>query len=386
MKKHILLLTSAILTTVVFFTACQDFSNTDLGNVATLNLPNEAFDYQSLEFPDHISVSNGRDFSIDNDIILPNPNITNDGATLGRVLFYDPQLSINNSVSCASCHHQSRAFADGLQGSVGFGGEVTPRNSMAIVNPSINNNLFWDSRVQSLPDLILQPIQNHVEMGMEDLDILVKKLSATDYYPELFRKAYGSSNINTHGIADAMAQFLGSMKSVNSKFDQGVANNFANFTALENMGMTIFNSTNAQCSSCHAGGNFSAPDGPFDPYGGGSNGGSSRQGTTNIGLDLSTVDEGRGDGNFRIPTLRNISMTAPYMHDGRFASLEEVVEHYNSGVNAHPALDDKFKNTDGSPRRLGLTSIEKEALVAFLHTLTDKSFMEDEKFSNPFSK
>lgn len=386
MKKHILLLTSAILTTVVFFTACQDFGNTDIGNVATLNLPDEAFDYQSLEFPEHISVTSNKDLFFD-DVIAPNPTITNDGATLGRVLFYDPQLSINNSVACASCHHQSRAFADGLQGSVGFGGEVTPRNSMAIVNPSINNNLFWDSRVQSLPDLILQPIQNHVEMGMEDLDILVKKLSATDYYPELFRKAYGTSDVTTHGIANAMAQFLGSMKSVNSKFDQGIANNFENFTALENMGMTIFNSTNAQCSSCHAGGNFSAPDGPNDPYGGGgSNGGSSRQGTTNIGLDLSTVDEGRGDGNFRIPTLRNISMTAPYMHDGRFGSLEDVVEHYNSGVNAHPALDDKFKNSDGSPRRLGLTSIEKEALVAFLHTLTDESFMEDEKFSDPFSK
>ena len=385
MKKNLLFFTSAIIASALFFVACQDTGATEPGTIATLELPDQPFDYEGITFPAHFAGNSFVDLprSVSNQ---SNPNVTNAGATLGRVLFYDPQLSINNSVSCATCHDQARAFADGLQGSVGFGGKVTPRNSMALINPSINNNLFWDSRVQSLPELILEPIQNHVEMGMEDLDILTKKLAATDYYADLFKKAYGSSDVTRHAIADAMSQFLASMKSVNSKFDQGVQSDFANFSTLEKMGMDIFNSEVAQCSGCHAGGNFSAPDGPTGEYGGGGSfNGSSRGGATNIGLDLSTVDEGRGEGNFRIPSLRNISMTAPYMHDGRFLTLEDVVEHYNSGVQSHPNLDNKFKNPDGSPKRLNLTSIEKQALVAFLHTLTDKSLAEDVRFSDPFS-
>ena len=258
--------------------------------------------------------------------------------------------------------------------------------------------------MQSLPQLILEPIQNHIEMGMEDLQVLTRKLAASDYYPELFEKAYGDKQVTKNRIADAVSQFLGAMKSVDSKFDKGVQTNFRNFSAMERLGNDLFHSATLQCSSCHNGSNFSAPDFPGGEYGdGGSSftidehgnvididpnnfGEGGPAGTTNIGLDLVTKDEGRRDGNFRIPSLRNIALTAPYMHDGRFNTLAEVVEHYDNGVQAHPALDDKFKNPDGTIKRLNLTSVEKKALVAFLHTLTDESLITDERFSDPFRK
>ncbi len=408
MKKNVFILCSMIISGLIFFSACQDLS-VEQQFTGTPNLPLEVADYESIQFPAHFSFGIGVDSLFDNgffpNIINSgsqlNPPVTDHGATLGRVLFYDTQLSINNSVSCATCHDQSKAFADGITGSVGFAGKITPRNSMALVNPSMNNNLFWDSRVQSLPQLILEPIQNHIEMGMEDLNVLTKKLAATDYYPDLFAKAYGDKQVTKIRIADAVSQFLGAMKSVDSKFDKGVQNNFTNFTAMERLGFNIFHSEKNQCASCHNGSNFSAPDFPGGEYGGGGdsftidnegniidfNGnGEGRAGTTNIGLDLVAKDEGRGNGNFRIPSLRNIGLTAPYMHDGRFTTLAEVVEHYNSGVQAHPNLDDKFKNQDGTIKRLNLTSVEKQALVAFLHTLTDESLITDERFSNPFTK
>lgn len=401
MKKNVIILCTLIVSGLMFFSACQDLT-VDQPFSGTPNLPQQVADYESILFPDHFAIGTfgGPELPVLNSGSQLNPEVTNHGATLGRVLFYDPQLSINNSVSCASCHEQSKAFADGFTGSIGFGGKVTPRNSMAILNASISNNLFWDSRVQSLPQLILEPIQNHIEMGMEDLDILTKKLAASDYYPDLFEKAYGSQEVTKNRIADAVSQFLGAMKSVDSKFDKGINNNFSNFSSMERLGFTLFHSAKNNCASCHNGSNFSAPDGPGGEYGGGDSftidnegniidfngGGTGRAGTTNIGLDLVTKDEGRGDGNFRIPSLRNVGLTAPYMHDGRFSTLAEVVEHYNSGVQAHPNLDNKFKNEDGTIKRLNMTSVEKQALVAFLHTLTDESLITDQRFSNPFTK
>ncbi len=391
MIKRITLLTICFICTLFVFNACQVEQDIELKE-AKLNLPATAHTYaglpaqfKKLEFFNNngfiagIPDSDFQNHFIENPL---NPEITDDGATLGRVLFYDAKLSINNSISCASCHNQSLAFADGLSSSKGFGGKRTPRNAMAIVNIVTNRNLFWDSREQSAKGLILKPIQNHIEMGMESLADLETKIASTDYYPELFKKAYNSEQVTSEKIADAMAQFLCSMVSADSKFDQGFADDFNNFSTLEMVGKDLFFSERTQCSGCHAGANFSAPDQPGGEYG--SSGGENRRGTANIGLDLVSKDKGLENGKFRIPSLRNIALTAPYMHDGRFENLTAVIEHYDKGIQAHPELDDKFVSNTGEPVRMNLNSLEKQALIAFLNTLTDESFITDQRFSNPF--
>lgn len=392
MIKRITLITICLISTILVFNACQLNESIDLKE-AKLNLPTTTYTYSGLPaqfkklqfFNNNGFLSSTIDGDFQNSFIENplNPEITDDGATLGRVLFYDPKLSLNNSVACASCHNQSLAFADGLTSSKGFGGKTTPRNSMAIVNVVTNRNLFWDSREQSAKGLILRPIQNHIEMGMESLADLETKIATTDYYPELFKKAYNSEEVTSEKIADAMAQFLCSMVSADSKFDQGFEADFNNFSTLETLGKDLFFSAKTQCSGCHAGANFSAPDQPGGAYGGGF-GGENRKGAANIGLDLVTKDPGFENGKFRIPSLRNIALTAPYMHDGRFDNLEAVIEHYDKGIQAHPELDDKFISTSGEPVRLNLDALEKKALIAFLNTLTDESFITDERFSNPF--
>lgn len=311
----------------------------------------------------------------------PLPKITDHGATLGRVLFYDKRLSLNNAVSCASCHLQSAAFADNNRLSPGFQGKLTSRNSMAIVNPFMNQNLFWDSRTQTLNDLILQPVQHHVEMGMESLDYLHKKLAEEDFYPPLFEAAYGSSEITSERISDAVTQFLSSFASFNSKFDEAESNDGYTYSPLERRGREMFFGA-AKCSQCHAGPNLAAEDFPGGEYGG-TGGDLGARGTANIGLESQTIDPGF-NGQFRIPTLRNIELTGPYMHDGRFSTLMEVIDHYNDGVKNHPKLDDKLIGRNGLPQRLGLSAADKLALVEFLRTLTDHQLINDPRFSDPF--
>jgi cytochrome c peroxidase len=310
--------------------------------------------------------------------VRTNPAITNEAATLGRVLFYDPRMSLNNSVACGTCHHQDKAFADGLAVSTGFGGKITPRNAMAIINVGFNNNLFWDSREHNLQTMVSKPIQNHIEMGMESMETLETKLATVAYYEPLFKNAFGTSKVTKERVSSAITQFLCSMVRCNSKFD-AVAAEKATFTPMEQLGHDLFFGDKANCSSCHNGANFSAPDDPGSAYGS-----TETQGTANIGLDLQYKDAGKQDGQFKIASLRNVALTAPYMHDGRFQSLEQVVNHYNEGIKAHPKLDKKFVTADGSPKRLHLDAIEKQALVAFLTTLTDEKFVKDEKFSDPF--
>lgn len=355
-----------------------------------LSLPEQPYAYNNLNLPEGTSTNFGNfiDFEIINGIPVfqgSKTDITPWGATLGRVLFYDKKMSLNNTVSCGTCHHQDKGFADGLQFSTGFEGRVTTRNSMAIVNPILQNNLFWDSRSKTIHDLSLQPVQNHIEMGMENLERLVEKIENTDYYKPLFQKAFGTDEVTPENISKALSQFVGSITSNRAKLDIGLQNNFSNFTELEKLGREVFNGNKAQCSSCHGGNNFSALDGPGDPYGGGSfSGNNDLRGATNIGLDLSYKDNGLGDGKFKIPGLRNIELTAPYMHDGRFKTLEEVIDHYSEGIKPHKHLDIKFTDGKGNVRPLNLTSLEKKALVAFLKTLTDKEMARDPKWSNPF--
>lgn len=303
--------------------------------------------------------------------------ITNDGATLGRVLFYDPRLSINNRISCGSCHSQQHGFADPRQFSEGFGGKITSRNAMAIINPSVNNHFFWDSRVSDIKELSLEPVRNHIEMGMENMDDLVLKLSNTSYYPELFKKAFHSEGISKGKIASALSQFMCSLVSVESRMDKAMASGMSNFTELEMLGHSLFQGK-AMCGSCHSGVNLSAPDFP-----GGGYSQPDIQGTANIGLQLVYTDNGKHEGQFKIPTLRNIAVTAPYMHDGRFKTLEEVIEHYDNGVVLHQNLDSKFRTPQGA-KKLNLSAVEKLALVAFLNTLTDEKFLKDERYSDPF--
>ena len=376
MKKLNSLIPFALLFTILI-SSCIDSEPKFEIPERNLELPEQVMNYEDIQIPTvFVNSDNMANIFNRRGAINDNPEITNHGATLGRVLFYDQSLSLNNSVSCASCHNQRFAFADGKDVSEGFEGRKTTRNSMSIVNPGLKNNLFWDSRAHSVRAMSLEPVQNHIEMGMEDMDVLTQKLKQIDYYPELFNKAYGSTEISEEKISDAMSQFLVSMLSFDTKFDKGLENGFIEFSQLEKIGKEIFFSSETQCSGCHTGVNLGAADAFGGAY-------QQSQGTANIGLDLNPTDQGRGNGKFKIPSLRNVGISAPYMHDGRFNSLEQVVEHYNSGIQNHPSLDSKFIEGN-SVKRLNLTDTEKAGLVAFLHTLTDHSFTVDPKYSNPF--
>ncbi len=304
---------------------------------------------------------------------------SNASVQLGRVLFYDKKLSLNNMVSCGSCHHQKVGFSDAMASSIGFGGQKTSRNSMAICNPIFFNNMFWDSRAAGTLDLSTKPVFNHIEMGMENDAMLEQKLAAVSYYPALFTAAFGDDKVTRNRISMAISHFLSSMITGNSKFD-AVSAGSQKYTELEQMGHDIFFSDRARCSRCHAGDNLSAPDMPGDPYGS-----PTVKGTANIGLERQYKDPGKENGNFRIPSLRNIELTGPYMHDGRFANLNQVIDHYSHGVQPHSHLDKNLKDNNGNPVKLNFSELEKDALIAFLRTLTDNKFITDPRFSDPFA-
>lgn len=345
-----------------------------------LKLPSTMFNYQSI-------IEDGNSVPIKDKIKDESKEFYNDyTATLGRVLFYDVSLSVNGTVSCGSCHEQASGFADGKKGSNGFSDIITPRNSMAIINVADNNNMFWDSRSSSPLDLSLKPVFNHIEMGILNDEMLVTKVKGQPYYNSLFQSAFKNGEINKENISVAITSFLNAIYSKQSKFDQEKPKEFAGFSTLEKYGMELFNSSRLQCGSCHSTSNFAAPDFEGGPYGkssGGFNGDDGPKGTANIGLDLVYKDQGLKDGQFKIPSLRNIELTAPYMHDGRFASLNDVLNHYSNGIKLHRNLDSKFiKN--GQAIKLNLSDFEKDAVIAFLQTLTDKELTTNPKFSNPF--
>ncbi|MDF4222222.1 cytochrome c peroxidase [Maribacter sp. M208] len=349
----------------------------DLANDSSiLTLPDSPFNYANILLPE---------FFLNNDVRnednTPNNNeITDNGATLGRVLFYDKNLSLNNTVSCASCHIQQHGFSDPNALSTGFNGELTSRNSMGLANARFyeNGRFFWDERAETLEDQTLVPIQDLVEMGLT-LAELEAKLAEQTYYAALFTNAFGDENITRNRVALALSQFIRSMVSYESKFDEGLAqaqdieDNFPNFTISENRGKQLFMSNQTRCFDCHATNVFVGDD------------------ARNNGLDATITDLGVGGltgnnnelGEFKVPSLRNIALTAPYMHDGRFETLAEVIEHYNSGVQDNPNLDNRL--TQGNNvRRLNLSDTDKQALVDFLNTLTDNEFVNDEKYANPF--
>ena len=243
---------------------------------------------------------------------------------------------------------------------------------MALANARFNEygKFFWDERASSLEAQILHPIQDTLEMGME-LDALARKLGATPHYPALFTAAFGSPEVTSDGIAFALAQFVRSLVSPESRFDfvfaTGGAPNYSILSEQEREGMRIFNDAGgAGCVNCHRTIAHVADK------------------ANNIGLDVVSADTGAGGGRFKPPSLRNVAVRPPYMHDGRFATLREVVEFYDSGIEDSPDLDPRLRASDGSPRRLNLRPEQRDALVAFLNTLTDPAFLKAERFSDPF--
>ncbi len=364
------------------------------------NLPETPFNYSDVQFP---STFTNYVFSFDN--TPPDNEITDYGATLGRVLFYDEKLSQNETISCASCHIQENGFSDPEATSEGFNGERGRRNSMGIANAGFYaaEKFFWDHRAATLEEQVLMPFEDPVEMGMT-LQEVVDKVTAQDYYKPLFEKAFQSEEVTSDKISKALAQFVRAMFSFNTKYDRGIEvtgsifEDFPNFTVQENLGKDVFSGKATQeaiasCVTCHLPNatplHFSSavPEGANQVIFSGAE-------TDNIGLDDTTEDMDNGEGgffenpslygHFKTPSLRNIELTAPYMHDGRFITLEEVVEHYSTGVKEHPNLSAHMKNGFGEPRHLDLSEEEATALVAFMKTLTDYDLVNDSKFSKPF--
>lgn len=343
-----------------------------------LDLPSISYNYANPSLPSHF-----RDNDLQNIDNTPSNNlITDAGATLGRVLFYDKNLSANNTIACASCHLQANGFADPNRFSTGFLGGTTGRNSMSLANAKYydNGRFFWDERAESLEEQVLMPIQDEVEMGLS-LAALVDKLQALDYYSPLFQSAFSSTEVTEDRISKSLSQFVRSIVSYQAKFDVGAAqarsienDNFSNFSQLENQGKLLFFSGRTQCSNCHETVSFSGDQ------------------ARNNGLDAFTTDAGTGGitgrnqdlGKFKVNSLRNIALTAPYMHDGRFSSLREVIQFYNNGIQDHPNLDNRLTQRNGQPIRMNLNNQEIDAIVAFLNTLTDQQFVTDVKFSSPF--
>jgi cytochrome c peroxidase len=380
----------------VFNFACQkaaDGSNNPPQVVLsdTLNLPTTPYDYASLgSMPAYIKNYLAAHPEVDN---TPSDNpITNDGATLGRVLFYDRALSINNKTACSSCHQQDKAFTDGMITSKGFADAHTRRNAMPIFNQRYfkGKAMFWDLRASSLEEQVLKPITDPVEMGMSSLSALTTKLNTLSYYPPLFQRAFGSPVISSDRIAKALAQFVRSITSFNSKYDQGLDNNFSNFSPDELKGKQLIAQLN--CIECHSDlsnvRTTSNPD-PKPTFLLVENTGENLFGTgTNNGLDLNYTDNGIGErtgqakdmATFKMPSLRNIALTAPYMHDGRFATLEAVINHYQTGVQNHPNKGVQIPNGGYT----FLTDADKAAIIAFLKTLSDQSLLTDVKYSTPF--
>jgi len=318
----------------------------------------------------------------------PNNNPINDRvATLGRVLFYDKRLSVNDTTACASCHQQANGFDDPNRFSTGFSGTAfTSAHAMRLGNIRYYRpgTMFWDKRAASLELQVSQPIIHPIEMGFDathgGINALLTKLAASTYYPDLFTLAFGNSAITEARIQQALAQFTRAMISAASRWDTAYAQVFnaaapnrnlnvalPGFSASEELGHQLFMTGPGQggagCAACHQPPTF--------------------------GLAANSLSNGL-DANetriFKSPSLKNVGLSRAFMHDGRFSTLEQVIEHYNSGIQNGPALDNRLKTPGGAPLRLNLTQNEKAALVAFLLTLNDNNLTTDAKFSNPFKK
>ncbi|MFM6947809.1 MAG: cytochrome-c peroxidase [Aquirufa sp.] len=290
--------------------------------------------------------------------------INKDGFELGKALFNDPILSRNNTISCSECHNQSYAFTHhGHDISHGIDNQKGSRNAPAIQNEAWQQDFFWDGGVSDLDLFSIAPIENPVEMD-EKLGNVIEKLKKSPKYPALFNKAYGSSEITSSKFLKALSQFMLSLVSSNSRYDKYVRNEGEILTQQELEGMKLFKE---HCSTCHSGELFT--DQSYR------NNGLQIQGTKDPGRFRITEKE-NDRYKFKVPSLRNIDVTSPYMHDGRFYTLDQVLEHYSLGIQKTPNLDPNLAN--GIP----LNADQRLQIIAFLKTLTDKEFLNNANFSS----
>jgi cytochrome c peroxidase len=315
-------------------------------------------------------------------MINPDNKLTVQGVQLGKMLFYEKQMSGDGTLACAGCHMQEFAFTDTARFSTGIQGKKGGRQAMTIFNMAWHGNeFFWDGRAHLLRDQSLKPIQDELEMD-ETLENVVKKLNAMQIYKDQFKRAFGSEEINELKISLALEQFMNSIVSNNSKYDQFLKDTTV-FTASEKRGRKLFfddynpffpNESGADCAHCHSGANFEN-----DKYM--NNGLDDNASVTDIGREKVTTMSG-DKAKFKVTSLRNIELTAPYMHDGRFSTLEQVVDHYNAGIKASATLDPALEQTRA--KGLFLNAQDKIDLVNFLKTLTDNTLITNKEYSDPF--
>jgi len=317
---------------------------------------------QSLQVPEMTA------YTLDIPPGFPNPEIPGDNqltenrVKLGKMLFFDKTLSLDSTISCGSCHFQEFAFTDPKPRSIGVNDSLSIRNSMPLFNLAYAQSLFWDGGVPTLELQVLAPIEDHREMNL-GLQEAVKRIQANPKYVEWFQKAYNRAP-DLYGLVRAIAAFERTMISGNSRYDQyAFQGKKSALNEAELRGMTVFFGETAECFHCHTGFNFTD------------------QSFQNNGLYAEYIDQGRGRitsrtsdiGRFKVPSLRNIEKTAPYMHDGSFNTLEDVIDHYMSGGKNHP-------NQSPLIRPFTLSPQEKSDLIAFLKSLTDDSFLQNPKF------
>ncbi|EAY25555.1 cytochrome-c peroxidase [Microscilla marina] len=331
----------------------------------------------SLNTPDHFG----------NSFVIPNDNPTTQaGVDLGRHLFFDKRLSSTNQVSCASCHQPAKAFTDGKAVSTGVNGRTTSRSAMSLVNLLWVDRLFWDGRSNTLEEQALLPIQDEREMGLT-LEELTAKLQALPEYVTRFKQAFGTETISADLVAKALAQFQRTLISAGSRYDK-IARGEVQPTTREQRAIDLFFThpepaapiplRGGNCGDCH-GGNLTTLN-TFHNNG-------LEVVPKDLGLAMVT-GQASDQGKMRAPSLRNIALTAPYMHDGRFKTLEEVLDHYNEHIQAAQNLDPLITaaSNEVQGKTLALTTQEKADIVFFLKMLTDSAFIQNPAFQNPFEQ
>jgi cytochrome c peroxidase len=359
MKKTLMITSFAVACLVLSFCSKKDsvVSGSTLGTTAP-NLPATPFAY-AISYPAHIQSA-----LTDSDNTQPDNPLTNDGATLGRVLFYDKDLSRNDKISCGSCHRQAFAFDDTARLSRGFEDSLTARNSMSLLNLRFyrSGKMFWDERAASVEKQALVPIQNHLEMGLT-LAELEAKVKSQSYYPALFQKAFGSTDIDSIRIAKALAQFERSIVTYRSKYDR-VKQGAESFTAAEAAGEQIFlhaapppggAGPALACASCHTPPMFLNSQAP--PFG--------IADATDAGIQGTTF--------FKSGSLRNVFDRTRLFHNGSVANLQQMLTAGAPGTGTRPIPAHSVAPAD------------VQNLMTFLNTLTDTEILTDARFSDPFN-
>jgi cytochrome c peroxidase len=343
----------AIISTVCLFQFCTKDNSVETITNGVLELPATAYNYV-VNYPNHVTTA-----LVATDNTPANNRLTNEGATLGRVLFFDKSLSLNNTINCASCHKQELSFDDDQALSIGFNGGRTSRNSMSLLNLRFyqNGRMFWDERAASLEEQVLQPIQDHIEMGLT-LAQLESRIKAKDYYPNLFLKAFGSEIIDSDKIAKALSQYIRSMVSYQAKYDL-VKDGKSTFSASEARGEQLFLNAagpgGQTCASCHTPPMFI---------------------TSNPGQGFGLADLNdtgiNGTNRFKSSSLRNIMNRTSLFHNGSVANVQAMLSAGAPGTGTRPIPQHSIAPQD------------IQDMISFFNTLTDATIYSDPKFSNPF--